>query len=53
MSMKSCETCQYSVMELWLFCRRYPPIQPTNEDTRFPQVHATDWCGEYQPKEHQ
>jgi hypothetical protein len=35
-------------------CRRYPPqvwADEENLSSCFPTVKATEWCGEYQPKE--
>ena len=34
-------------------CRRYPPtvvVIDEEEESYFPEIHETDWCGEWQPK---
>ena len=30
-------------------CRRYPPAAGEEPPGIYPQVHAIDWCGEFQP----
>ncbi len=53
MSERTCETCRFA----WgRQCRRWPPqvthpAQFAGPYTNWPAVHATDWCGEHQPRE--
>lgn len=55
----NCEGCAFSHGEpsRWdgtIRCRRYPPTEQPNDDTRrksFLAVHRHDWCGEFKPKE--
>lgn len=42
----TCKDCHYS--KTWgdsLHCRRYPPMGAHEQ----PEVHPTDWCGEFRP----
>ncbi len=54
---ESCRTCVYMVKRadperdrLWLECHRYAPRPMTDKQglaRGWPQLHETDWCGEY------
>jgi hypothetical protein len=58
MDSDTCTTCRFyrphGESKRWGLCRRYPPY-PLGDgnrmpdcDANFPEVKATDWCGEYQ-----
>ena len=51
---KTCKTCLYSAHHDFttLECRRHAPAAPTREDqTQFPLMGSTDFCGDYEPRE--
>ena len=60
MNEKFCGNCRFAGEEKkdyddgsFRFCRRYPPtvvVIDEKEVFRFPEVHDTEWCGEWQPK---
>ena len=51
-SCESCGTCRFSTkgVELWGYCRRWPPVTAHTGISLFPWVSLHEWCGEYEPR---
>ena len=50
-----CETCKFFVFfgdsDNGGFCHRYPPRDWDSDESFFPLVQITDWCGEHVERE--
>lgn len=55
----TCGTCKYFAVYDHLQdegqCHRYPPLiagdRPAQLMSKFPEVHAGNWCGEFRPRQ--